>query len=316
MGGSSKDVTKAFDDAANATQKAAEDAANATKKAAEDAANATKKAAEDAARETERLAKEAADAAQKAAEDAARIAAEQAAAAQKAAEDAARETERLAKEAAEAAQKAAQAVVDYSVALVNDAEARTKTITATVSKMTEELAKAGIDTASAEFTELSKQAEQQFIAAAEAVESAALEAYAWLDENACRLGLTAAISMGCVAAFTPAQPEGAATSTTLSFMATPVLYTADMAAKMAVATAMGEVIGDAFLLIPGVGGQVDAQLLKNIISNCVYYSLDCAALWATPAGVGIAIGAAVAPVVATLVCTRTCPEGFSKALAA
>jgi len=89
-----------------------------------------------------------------------------------------------------------------------------------------------------------------------------------------------------------------------------------MAAKMAVSTAMGEIVATGFLAIPGVGGSVDAQLLKNVISNCIYYSLDSAALWATPAGVGIAIGAAVAPVVATLVCTRTCPNGFSKALAA
>jgi hypothetical protein len=122
--------------------------------------------------------------------------------------------------------------------------------------------------------------------------------------------------MGCVAAFTPAQPAGAATSTTLSLMATPVLYIADMAAKMAVSTAMGSIVADGFLSIPGVGGSVDPQLLKNVCSNCIYYSLDSAALWATPAGVGIAIGAAVAPVVASLVCTRTCPNGFSKALAA
>ena len=54
-----------------------------------------------------------------------------------------------------------------------------------------------------------------------------------------------------------------------------------------------------FLSIPGVGGNVDPQLLKNVCSNCIYYSLDSAALWATPAGVGIAIGAAVAPVVAS-----------------
>ena len=99
-------------------------------------------------------------------------------------------------------------------------------------------------------------------------------------------------------------------------MATPILYTADMAAKMAVATAMGEIVGTGFLAIPGVGGSVDPQLLKNVISNCIYYSLDSAALWATPAGVGIAIGAAVAPIVADLICKRTCPNGFSKALGA
>ena len=99
-------------------------------------------------------------------------------------------------------------------------------------------------------------------------------------------------------------------------MATPVLYTADIAVKSTVATAMGSIVANAFLEIPGVGGSVDSQLLKNVISNCIYYSLDSAALWATPAGVGIAIGAAVAPVVASLVCTKTCPNGFSKAVGA
>ena len=150
----------------------------------------------------------------------------------------------------------------------------------------------------------------------EVVKDGAVMAYQWADENACNIAITAVISAGVIAAFTPAQPAGAATSTTLSLMATPVLYIADMAAKMAVSTAMGVIVADGFLAIPGVGGNVDPQLLRNVCSNCIYYSLDSAALWATPAGVGIAIGAAVAPVVASLVCTRTCPNGFSKALGA
>jgi hypothetical protein len=44
-------------------------------------------------------------------------------------------------------------------------------------------------------------------------------------------------------------------------------------------------------------------------------SLDSAELWATPAGVGLAIAAAFAPVIADLICTKTCPEGFTKAFA-
>jgi hypothetical protein len=289
----------------------------------EDAYDATKDAAEKAARETERLAREAAEATQRAAEEAARVAAEQAAEAQRIAEAAARETQRLAEEAArkaeELAAEAAKIATDtynYAKHLENDVEARTVSIAATVASTTTELASAGMDVTSDEFNKLSAEVEKQVIAGINVVDDYAWAAYSWLDENACRLGLTAAISMGCVAAFTPAQPAGAATSTTLSLMATPVLYIADMAAKMAVATAMGSIVADGFLAIPGVGGSVDPQLLRNICSNCIYYSLDSAALWATPAGVGIAIGAAVAPVVASLVCTRTCPDGFSKALAA
>ena len=206
---------------------------------------------------------------------------------------------------------------NYAVDFANDTAQRTESIQATVLKSTEELAKAGLETTSKEFNDLSKQVEKQVIAGVEVCVDAAMDAYAWLDENACRIALTSAISMGVVAYFTPkpapADP-GTITSTSLSIMATPVLYVADMAAKMAAATLMAEICVDSFLLIPGVKGQVNAKLLKNVISNCIYYSLDCAALWATPAGVGIAIGAAVAPVVATLICTKTCPNGFSKAL--
>jgi hypothetical protein len=205
---------------------------------------------------------------------------------------------------------------NYSVTFATDVEHRAESIASTIASSTEEFAKVGFDVTQNEFIQLSQQAEQQIVAGVEIVAAGAVAAYNWADANACRLGLTAAISMGCVAAFTPAQPAGAATSTTLSLMATPVLYIADMAAKMAVSTAMGVIIADGFLAIPGVGGNVDEQLLRNVISNCIYYSLDSAALWATPAGVGIAIGAAVAPVVASLVCTRTCPNGFSKALGA
>jgi hypothetical protein len=205
---------------------------------------------------------------------------------------------------------------NYSVTFATDTAHRAESAASTIASSTEEFAKVGFDVTQNEFIQLSQQAEQQIVAGVEIVAAGAVAAYNWADANACRLGLTAAISMGCVAAFTPAQPAGAATSTTLSLMATPVLYIADMAAKMAVSTAMGNIVADGFLAIPGVGGNVDAQLLRNVCSNCIYYSLDSAALWATPAGVGIAIGAAVAPVVASLVCTRTCPNGFSKALGA
>ncbi|MEE7627761.1 hypothetical protein V3O24_16455 [Methylobacter sp. Wu8] len=200
---------------------------------------------------------------------------------------------------------------NYAVDFANDTAARTESIEATVLKNTEEMAKAGIDTTSKEFNDLSKQAEQQVIAGVEAVKDAAVDAYAWIDENACRIGLTASLSMGFVAAFTPAQPEGAATSTTMSSLYVTMISTAG---KYATAIALAEASTELIYLIPGVKGQVNQDLLFNCVSNCIYYSLDSAALWGTPAGVGIAMGAAVSPIVATLICTRTLPNGFSKAL--
>lgn len=150
----------------------------------------------------------------------------------------------------------------------------------------------------------------------EIVEAGVIDAYNWVDANACNLAVTAAISAGAVALFTPAQPEGAATSTTLSAMAQPVLWATDKALKVTAVAAMSTVIKDAFLLIPEVANSIDETLLYNIISNCLAVSLDSAALWATPAGVGIAIAAAFAPVIADLICKKTCPEGFTKAFGA
>ena len=150
----------------------------------------------------------------------------------------------------------------------------------------------------------------------EKVEAGVIDAYNWVDANACNLAVTAAISAGVVALFTPAQPEGAATSTTLSIMAQPVLWATDKALKVAVVAGMSTIIKDAFLLIPEVANSIDETLLYNIISNCLAVSLDSAALWATPAGVGIAIAAAFAPVIADLICNKTCPEGFTKAFGA
>ena len=150
----------------------------------------------------------------------------------------------------------------------------------------------------------------------EKVKEGVIDAYHWVDENGCNIAVTAAISAGVIAFFTPAQPEGAATSSTLSLMAQPVLYVTDMALKATVVAGMSKVITETFLLIPYVSDSIDHTLLNNIVSNCLAKSLDSAALWATPAGVGIAIGAAFAPVIADLICKKTCPEGFTKAFGA
>jgi hypothetical protein len=149
----------------------------------------------------------------------------------------------------------------------------------------------------------------------ETVEAGVIDAYNWADANACNIAVTGIISAGVTALFTPAQPQGAATSTTLSIMAQPFLWAADKALKVTVVAGMSTVIKDAFLLIPEVANSIDETLLYNVISNCLAVSLDSAALWATPAGVGLAIAAAFAPVIAQLICNKTCPAGFTKAFA-
>jgi hypothetical protein len=98
--------------------------------------------------------------------------------------------------------------------------------------------------------------------------------------------------------------------------AEPILWIEDKAEKAVVVKAMTEIIADAFLLIPEVSNSIDHSLLDNIISNCLAESLKHTELWATPAGVFIAIGAAFAPVIADLICKKTCPQGFTKAFGA
>lgn len=160
-----------------------------------------------------------------------------------------------------------------------------------------------------------KQIESEIKEGYEEVKEGLYDAYQWADKNACNIAVTAAISAGIVYAFTPepANPTAVATSTTLSAMASTIT---SMAVKVAVVGEMSKLITDGFLLIPYVSDSIDHTLLNNIISNCLAKSLDSVELWATPAGVGIAIGAAFAPVIAELICTKTCPEGFTKAFGA
>ena len=115
----------------------------------------------------------------------------------------------------------------------------------------------------------------------EIVKDGVVDAYEWADKNACNIGVTA-----------------------------------DKAAKAVVVMEMTKLLTDVLLEVPFVSDSIDHTLLTNIISNCLGKSLESAELWATPAGVGIALGAAFAPVLADLICKKTCPEGFTKAFGA
>jgi hypothetical protein len=209
---------------------------------------------------------------------------------------------------------------NYSVAFAMDTAYRTADAGSYVARNTEDFSKAGLDVTQKEFINLSKQAETQIINGVEVIKYGFDYAYNWLDENACRIGLTAAISMGFVAAFSPSNPQGAAKSTSISAMVITAVESAGSAAKKtAVNTALAYAVALAIIepiwAIPGVGGCCDKTLLTNCISNAIYYSFDVSMeLWMSGAGVCIALGAAVAPIIATYICTRTMPNGFSKAI--
>jgi hypothetical protein len=217
--------------------------------------------------------------------------------------------------------KVATETYDFAKDFASDTAKRTESIEATVVRNTEELAKTGMDTTTKEFEELSRSVEQVVIAGVEVCYDAALDAYAWLDENLCNIALSSALAIGVEAYFTP-KPDpadpGTETSTTLSAMALSILATAaEEGAKAAVINEMADICVESFLLIPGVKGQVNKKLLKNVLANSIDMTWSMAtaqALWVTPVGVGIVIGAWICPIVATMVCTRTIPTGFDEAL--
>lgn len=215
------------------------------------------------------------------------------------------------------ASKAATDAYNYSVSLANDTAAVTVSVTNTVVKTTEDAAKQGIDVTCDGWKQGCGYANTYYHQGAEAVQKAAEDAYAWLDANACRIGLTSAMTLGVVAYFTPKpDPEDPGT---INSTAASVEWNAAMVAgklgtvagKMTLACTIAYIINEGFFLIPGIKGQVNKDLCFNVLSNCIYSTIDNAILWATPAGVGIAVGSALAPVLATLICEGVVPKGMS-----
>lgn len=215
------------------------------------------------------------------------------------------------------ASKAATDAYNYSVSLANDTAAVTVSVTNTVAKTTEDAAKQGINVASDEWKQGCSYANTYYHQGAEAITKAAEDAYAWLDANACRIGLTSALTLGVVTYFTPKpEPEdpGTINSTAASATWTAAKLAGKMgtaAEKMVLSCAIAYIINEGFFMIPGVKGQVNKDLCFNVLSNCIYSTIDNAVLWATPAGVGIAVGSALAPVLATLICEGVVPKGMS-----
>jgi hypothetical protein len=218
------------------------------------------------------------------------------------------------------ASKAATDAYNYSVSLANNTAAVTASVANTVAKNTEEAAKQGINVADEGWKQGSKFAVDTYKDGAEAVQKAAEDAYKWLDANACYLGLNAALTTGVVIYFTP-KPDPADPGTETSVATSTAWTTAKLAGKlgttaekMALACVMAKIINEGFFMIPGVKGQVNKTMSYNVLSNCIYSTIDNAVLWGTPAGVGIAVGSALSPVIATLICEGVAPKGFTKAL--
>ena len=215
--------------------------------------------------------------------------------------------------------KAATDAYNYSVSLANDVGAVTTSVANTVAKNTEDAAKAGFNVASDEWKKGSALAQDYYKQGADAVVKAAEDAYAWVDANACRIGLTYAITLGVVTYFTPkpapADPgtvnSTAASTTWMAWFAAQGGKQVTAAQTMVLSCSLAYIINEGFFLIPGVKGQVNKNLMFNVLANSINATITNAYLWATPAGVGIAVGSALAPVIATLICEGVVPKGMS-----
>lgn len=235
------------------------------------------------------------------------------------ANDAVKTVENTANDVYKDASKAATDAYNYSVSLANNTAAVTASVANTVAKNTEEAAKQGINVASDEWKKGSQVAVDAFKDGAEAAIKGAEDAYAWLDANACRIGLNMALTTGIVMYFTPkpapADPgtinSTAASTTWVAWFAAQGGKQVTAAQTMALSCSLAYIINEGLFLIPGVKGQVNKNLTFNVLANCINTTISNAYLWGTPAGVGIAVGSAISPIIATLICEGVLPKGAS-----
>lgn len=215
--------------------------------------------------------------------------------------------------------KGATEAYNYSVNLAKDTAAVSKSVANTVAKNTEEAAKVGFNVASNEWKEGSKFAVEAYKEGSEAVVKAAEDAYAWMDANACRIGLTTALTVGIVTYFTPkpapADPgtvnSAAASLTWAAWFASQAGKQVTKAQTMVLSCSIAYIITEGIFLIPGVKGQVNKNLMFNCLANCINTTISNPVLWGTPAGVGVAVGSSIAPIIATLICEGVLPKGAS-----
>ena len=238
---------------------------------------------------------------------------------EKTANDAGKAIEKTATDVYKDASKAATDAYNYAESLAKDTAAVTVSVANTVAKTTEEAAKQGINVASDEWKQGSKFAVDAYNEGAEAVQKAAEDAYAWLDANACRIGLTTGLTIGIVAYFTPkpapADPgtvnSTAASMTWAAWFASQAGKQVTKAQTMALSCSIAYIINEGLFLIPGVKGQVNKNLMFNCLANSINTTISNPVLWGTPAGVGVAVSSGIAPIVATLICEGVLPKGAS-----
>ena len=207
------------------------------------------------------------------------------------------------------------ATKDFANSLVNDTGKAVQHDTQVCASQSTEYAKQGFDVASDTWKQHNGEVLNMINKGVEIVEDVGLEAYKWLDANACYIGLNMALTTGCVLYFTPKpQPAEPGTVTSTAISGSYLAWALAKGSNAVMATTIGGLITEGMWLIPGIKGSVDKKTLNNVMVNVIgtCNPTVMAVSLATPAGVGIFIGSIVSPIVAQLVCEKVAPKGFTK----
>ena len=205
--------------------------------------------------------------------------------------------------------------VAYAEHWVSNQAMREENITALATKVYTEAKNAGIplDKYVTEFDNGIAFAKQQVIQGVESVEWVVQ----YLDQQACQIGLTAALCLCFSTLLNPANPEAEAAAAPLS-VAAIAFKTAQSAATISALTgaAYGIALGitEALWLIPEVrnGLKKDGKgLLCSVLSNAIYYSIQTSIdAWLVPASALMVMSAIFSVLVSNLICTGTIPGGY------
>lgn len=210
--------------------------------------------------------------------------------------------------------KQTQKALEESAKWMMDTDARAKNIAAIVDKVKSDAKKAGlpVDQYIKEFNQGADFIQKTVTDGVEAVEWVVQ----YLEQNACQIALSSALSLAFFTILNPTNPEAEASAAPLS--AASIAYmAAGTAGKLALSQAcyaFACLIATPIYAIPEVKNALSKdgkQVLCAALGNSIYYSIITAAeAWTVPAAALMMMAAMFSTLIANLACTGTIPTGY------
>lgn len=209
---------------------------------------------------------------------------------------------------------ATEQAYEESLKWVTNTDARLKNVQDIAKKAEEECKKAGIpvDQYYADFNNASKLMQQAIVDGVEAVEWVVQ----YLEQNACQIALSTALSLAFFTILNPTNPQAQASATPLSAAAIAYMA-AGQAGKMALSQAcyqFASIIVEPIFAIPEVKnsmGKDGKKILTMALGNSIFYGIQAsAAAWTVPATALMMMSAMFSVLIANLACTGTLPGGY------